>query len=228
MGSKRSFAFAPFIFQPQQVLGLQDRGNRSTLAVVFPAGVSPEAMKSHLTVKDSKGGDAPFSVEAGTSPNICQVTVEAGVNWPVTMTLSKGMQDASKSLSMPADYVYNYPSETELQIVSLNWNEVRPHQYQAVVHFAQPVEAAELKPRVSLVNSTGAATPFLVKTEGKSLRPDGVCEFAGRGGCESHLKDSVGIAGRRAPGDELRLRDETDPRPWRTSGRQTKRSVRGF
>ncbi|MBI5092783.1 MAG: hypothetical protein HZB26_10120 [Candidatus Hydrogenedentes bacterium] len=197
---QRTYTFAPFVFEPERLWSLQDKDDRSTLAVAFPVAVTPDALKAHLAVKNSKGADAPFTVEAGTSPQICQVTVEGGANWPVTIALSKGLQDATNSLSLAEDKTFTYPSDMALQVTSLDWNEVAPNQYEAVVHFSKNVDAGELKGRVALSDAAGAAVPFQLRTSGKTTAHTVFVSVAG--GAEANLTFKIAQG---LPGDERRV-----------------------
>ncbi|MFC1735747.1 alpha-2-macroglobulin, partial [Candidatus Hydrogenedentota bacterium] len=163
----REFVFSTGPFVPNRIWCIEDVGGKTTFGILFPRQVSRDVLRKNISVRSKDRESVPFKLEAGSNSETTRLVLEDNTEWPVTITVGKGMVDSRGLWRADRDFSYSYPSDSTLHVNSVKWDVYSQKNQRIRVNFSRKVLARDIKHHLSITdNETGAEYSFLIATSG--------------------------------------------------------------
>ncbi|GMU91586.1 MAG: membrane protein [Candidatus Hydrogenedentota bacterium] len=142
---QRSLVFAAFGFEVRRLWLIDSTPEREVVGILFSTPVSSETLQSHLTVTTADGTAVPFELRTRDDDDITRMILSPNTEWPVTISISKGLKDASGEFELATDYSTQYPPKLSLQLQKVAWGELGELEQRVILSFSRAVLAEDLE-----------------------------------------------------------------------------------
>ncbi|HOE11186.1 MAG TPA: MG2 domain-containing protein [bacterium] len=153
-----SIASTPFL--PKRVAVLREQPGGVLLVLFLPYSVDIETLKQYLEILSKSGGSVPYELAPGDNDKSPRITISNFSDWPITLTVKKGLPDRTGRFHSLRDFVQTYPRRDLLQVLDVHWYDFTPELQRILISFTKLVEPTDLQKYLTITDThTGETIP---------------------------------------------------------------------
>ncbi len=145
-------------FHPKRIAVIQEQPAKVLLALFLPYSVDADTLKQYLEIVSKSGQPVPYQLSPGDNDKSPRITISDFTDWPITLTVKKGLPDRTGRFHNPDDFVQTYPQRDLLQVSRAQWYDFTPESQRVLVSFTKLVEPTDLQKYLTITDTNNGET----------------------------------------------------------------------